>query len=367
VQQDDEIPPPGSRGFVRCAVMDGKAIGHRVSNSAYICFALLIRLIIQLKICAVPQCKNPLVNYRDGRFCRQHKDEYTGRCGIANCGREAQQGGMTCDLPDHQRYWKAWSRRFRRIPYQGLQRVIRQQYSTDPLPHNPQWHTANTELHVQRDLPSLDGIDGAQVRTTFRARKVFCIETIQWSCGFPIAWGKCYDSESPSQVLKFINDIWHPRADSRPAFIIYDNACKLLPHIIAQGWHDFWLGTTRFIVDVFHYISHSDDDTLCREWCNPAPMDGSQPDLVVAVSRSETANSEMDGLTNATERPVLTRAFNTETAEQFNSWLDKFEAQMKQMTDVHFDFFLHSLMLIYKERLERKIAKRGQALTVFAI
>jgi hypothetical protein len=29
------------------------------------------------------------------------------------------------------------------------------------------------------------------------------------------------------------------------------------------------------------YINHSADDVLCRTWCNPAPTDGSAPNLVV--------------------------------------------------------------------------------------
>ncbi|KAJ7491662.1 hypothetical protein B0H11DRAFT_1664500, partial [Mycena galericulata] len=36
-----------------------------------------------------------------------------------------------------------------------------------------------------------------------------------------------------------------------------------------------------------------------------------------------------------------TRAFNTETAEQLNSWLTGFESQLLQMSDMNYDFFLH--------------------------
>jgi hypothetical protein len=52
-------------------------------------------------------------------------------------------------------------------------------------------------------------------------------------------------------------------------------------------------------------------------------------------------------------------AFNTETAEQFNSWMDGYEAQLCQMTDVNFDFFIHSVLLFHKEVFEEKMAEKG--------
>jgi hypothetical protein len=53
------------------------------------------------------------------------------------------------------------------------------------------------------------------------------------------------------------------------------------------------------------------------------------------------------------------RAFNTETAEQLNSWLDGFESQLRQMSAVNYDIFVHFLMILYKEDIEKKIAKKG--------
>jgi len=47
-----------------------------------------------------------------------------------------------------------------------------------------------------------------------------------------------------------------------------------------------------------------------------------------------------------------THAFNTETAEQLNSWLDGFESQLQQMSATNYDFFIHVLMLVYKETVE---------------
>jgi hypothetical protein len=183
--------------------------------------------------------------------------------------------------------------------------------------------------------------DGASVQHYFRAGSIFCVQTIQWACGTPIAWGKCYDSESVSQVMSFLNSTFPSDSpQDRPSFIFYDNACRLLAHITAQQQlHLGWLNTTRFIVDAWHYIHHQVSDTLCRTWCNPTPSDGSQPDLVI---QQQTATGEIKTV----------RAYNTETAEQLNAWLSGFEAPLHQMTNSNFDFFIHVLLFIYKQKCD---------------
>ena len=37
---------------------------------------------------------------------------------------------------------------------------------------------------------------------------------------------------------------------------------------------------TRLIVDSYHYNNHRATDALCAKYCNPAPSDGSAPNLV---------------------------------------------------------------------------------------
>jgi hypothetical protein len=200
------------------------------------------------------------------------------------------------------------------------------------------------ELHPQ--LPDIDGVPGEQVVHTFRAGTTYCVETLQWACGSPIGWGTCYKSESSPQVLAILDRIWEDHPNSRPAFISYDDACDLLRHIVTQNPNSPWLLTTRFIVDAWHYIGHRATDILCRTWCNPAPANGTQPDLVIALE------DEAGGV-------HLTRAFNTETSEQLNAWLNGFEPQMRQMTDYNFDFFMHAIMLIYRDAVDARIVQKG--------
>ncbi|KAF8206873.1 hypothetical protein K438DRAFT_1904922 [Mycena galopus ATCC 62051] len=227
-------PPAGSPwGYTCMAVMDGKSLTH--------------------KKCALDDCWNPLYNFKNGRFCKEHLE-------LVNFCVQLQALGET---------------------------------------------------------------PGPQVAHTFKAKKIYCLQKIQWACRVPLGWGKCYKSESTLQVLFFITKIW----EGYPSFIGYDKACDLLQHIVTQNPDDLWIKFTEFIVDAFHYINH---------WAT---------DIWTLV------------LTEIDEAGVVhkTRAFNTETAEQLNSWLDGFESQLQQMTDVNFDFFVHVLMLIYGEMVEKKI------------
>ncbi|PPR02082.1 hypothetical protein CVT26_008839, partial [Gymnopilus dilepis] len=311
-QPGQEIAPPDGqpRGYVRLAVMDGKTVGHR--------------------ICALSTCKKALVNYKNGRFCEDHL-HLRNICGIIPCGRGvSSRGDLTCDDPNHR-----------------VRRVMRRQQEAREA--NPTGALAGPVLQVEQRLPNLGETEGNQVVHTFRARSVYCLQTVQWACGIPIGWGKCYNAESSPQVLAILKSIWQGQDDFRPSFIAYDDACDLLRHIVTQDARDPWLRTTKFIVDAWHYIGHKATDILCRNWCNPAPKNGSQPDLVL-VQTDDNGQRHM------------TRAFNTEAAEQLNSWLDGFEAQLRQMTDVNYDIFIHAIMLVYKEHIEFKIRKKGMEL-----
>ncbi|KAJ7746422.1 hypothetical protein B0H14DRAFT_3117475 [Mycena olivaceomarginata] len=306
--EQQEFPPRnGRRGYVRLAVMDGKTIKH--------------------KICSVDLCHKPLVNYKNGRFCEDHLD-LRDICGIVPCGRAVHSSGaFTCDNAAH----KDWH-----VKYLNLQRVIRRQLGGGPS--------------LRAELPDLNGVAGAQVSHTFRAGTTYCLQTIQWSCGCPIAWGKCYRSESSSQVLAFLNRTWEHHPNSKPSFIAYDDACNLLRHIVTQDANSPWIRATKFIVDAWHYIGHRATDVLCRLWCNPAPTNGSQPDLVLV-------DVDDNGRTHTT------RAFNTETAEQLNAWLNGFEAQLRQMSATNYDFCVHVLMFLYKEMVEERILKKQRTLS----
>ncbi|KAJ7856916.1 hypothetical protein B0H13DRAFT_2357182 [Mycena leptocephala] len=134
------------------------------------------------------------------------------------------------------------------------------------------------ELRVE--LPALGDTPDEQVAHTFKAKTIYCL---QWACGCPVGWGNDYPQ-------------------SKPSFIAYDDACSLLRHIVTQNPNSPWIATTEFIVDAWHYIGHRATDILCRLWCNPAPLNGSQLDLIII-------QEDGNGIRHQT------RAFNTATAE----------------------------------------------------
>jgi hypothetical protein len=80
------------------------------------------------------------------------------------------------------------------------------------------------------------------------------------------------------------------------------------------------------------------------------PKNGSQPDLILGEQDANGINHQ-------------TWAFNTETAEQLNSWLNGFESQLRHMSDMNYDFFVHVLMIVYTEKVEKQVFRKNLGLS----
>ncbi|KAJ7315701.1 hypothetical protein DFH08DRAFT_917654 [Mycena albidolilacea] len=313
LQQQQAAGEGMPRGYTRLAVMDGKTIGC-VTHSY-----------LNLK-CALDICEGPLVNYKDGRFCDGHSN-LRDICGIIPCGRPVRQpGALTCDDLLHIDWQRKYDNRFSWMSFPGVQRVIRRQQADGE-------NSGETGPALRIELGALGETPGNQVVHSFRAKTTYWLQTVH----------------SP-QVLAILDRIWAEYPESKPSFIAYDDACSLLRHIVTQDSDSTWLLTTKFIVDAWHYIGHRATDILCRLWCNPAPTNGSQPDLIL-VAQDDNGSTHQ------------TRAFNTETAEQLNSWLSGFEPQLRQMSDVNYDFFVHVLMMIYAECVQKQVEKKDLGLS----
>ncbi|KAJ7030807.1 hypothetical protein C8F04DRAFT_1263494 [Mycena alexandri] len=276
----------GRRGYTRLAAMDGKTITH--------------------KICAVTVCQGDVVNYKNG--------------------------ALTCDDQAHKDWHSQYLNRFARQSFPGVQRVIRKQTAGQSRFGTEAAAGANgPNLHPT--LPPLNGVEGADVSHTFRAAKDLLLTYDPMGVWL---------SDWMGQML-YIGKL-------ATGFIAYNDACNLLRHIVTQNPDDPWIKTSRFIVDSWHYIGHRATDVLCRLWCNPAPTNGSQPDLV-------TVQVDDNGRTHTT------RAFNTETAEQLNAWISGFESQLQQMSATNYDFCVHVIMMLHKEKVNRRILEKGAGLS----
>ncbi|KAF8868055.1 hypothetical protein BD779DRAFT_1615563 [Infundibulicybe gibba] len=201
----------------------------------------------------------------------------------------------------------------------------------------------------RNNQPHDESAPEAKRKNYFGPSRFYCVETICAPCGVVIAWTKFDKAESPTNILQFLEDVY-PTEESRPAYICIDKACLVLRTSIANKSWEMWSRTSRFIVDSYHYINHRATDYLCRKWCNPAPLDGSAPNLVVVA-------------TDNNGKPYYQRAFNTQASEQLNSWVGGFESILRRMTPGNFNWFLH-VMLFYHTRYvidrQKQKAKRNQ-------
>jgi len=152
-------------------------------------------------------------------------------------------------------------------------------------------------------------------------------------CGVILAWTKFAKSELPSNILNWLQGIY-PFQENRPAYICIDKAYQVMKTaIINQIFWEEWKNTTCFIVYSFHYTNHHATDWICCTWCNPAPQNGSAPNLV---------GERIDKNGNT----VKVQEFNTEACEQLNAWLGGYQSILKCMTVENFNWFLH-VMLFY--------------------
>jgi hypothetical protein len=204
-------------------------------------------------------------------------------------------------------------------------------------PHDLQaWQTEQNRPHQPHDEEAPD----RPPTHYFSPARYYCVETVVAPCGVVISWTKFDKSESPTNILNYLNKIY-PTPESRPAYICIDKACLVLRTAIANGSWDEWKKTTRFIVDSYHYNNHKADDALCAKFCNPAPLDGSAPNLV-QFARDKHGVLQMQ------------RAFNTQVCEQLNGWIGGFESILKRMTPGKFNWFLHAMLFLQTENVIKK-------------
>ena len=86
---------------------------------------------------------------------------------------------------------------------------------------------------------------------------------------------------------------------------------------------------------------------MCWTYCNPAPLDGSAPNLVI---EAETKDGEK----------YLKRAFNTQACEQLNGWIGGFDSILKRMTIDNFNWFLHVMLFYHTRNVLEKIKEKEE-------
>jgi hypothetical protein len=164
-------------------------------------------------------------------------------------------------------------------------------------------------------------------------RHIYCLETLTHPCGCIIAWTKYTTSESPTNILNTLEQVF-PDLESQPSYIVIDKACRILAMLMSRGEHHTWFQTSRFLVDVFHFKNHRNDPT-CQRYCNPSPSVQNDPNLVIPIQDAGNGQTRVQ------------RAFNTEAAEQLNAWFGGYASQLSHMHAANHDFLVH-VMLTYR-------------------
>jgi hypothetical protein len=241
------------------------------------------------KHCAYENCSDDLINYRGAVFCAIHEQAHGAKCRVHNCDNEKIRATQACQ--QHQPQWKKYIAQHKRQSAPGFRRIT--QRPAENLP----WISRNEQTEQPHDEP----MEETEHKNYFSAPSFYCVETICAPCGVVVAWAKFPKAESPTNILAFLEKVFHTE-ESRPDYICIDKACLVLRTALRNGsWERAWEMTTRFIVDAYHYINHRDDDELCKKWCNPAPADGSAPNLVVEAIDKQG-------------KPCFRRAFNTQAS-----------------------------------------------------
>src|SRR6266550_4677191 len=323
-------------GIVKMIVVDGIVMGHTVSS---IVMHEENRLQIIIQYCAYENCSRELANACGGVYCALHENLNGRNCHVANCNNIKVIGTQACGR--HQNKWQDHINKCRQRTLAGYRRAVRRPDETQPwMPQNLQSNASqshdqsheSSERHVSRDH--------------FIPPRIYCVETICAPCGAVVAWAKFLKSESPTNILEFLQRVY-PTERARPSYVCIDKACLVLRTCVANGSLETWKNT-RFIVDSYHYSNHRVTDALCQKWCNPAPLDGSAPNLVVVE-------------TDAQGRRYYKRAFNTQACEQLNAWLGGYEQILKRMTPGNFDWFLHTMLVYHTTQvIERQVRRNNE-------
>ncbi|BGP32647.1 hypothetical protein JCM10296v2_004428 [Rhodotorula toruloides] len=341
--EQDAIKLPGPP--VQLAVCDGTEIGHL--------------------LCAAPDCPNsPELHRRSGRFCSIHVQLHEV-CGVVGCGRTRSDDGdehpsEACDAPEHQELWLRFLRGREQVKArgwrgrQGAKKVKKE--ATDNL------------VTLKLEASEEDGEDADGVRTsrkvstmwTFRRSKT--LQTLVAACGAPLAWATFADGETPASVIDFLSTVhaqWSPDVASPstrstfPSYIAYDRSCDVLRSLLrepASGDSPLppFLRTSRLVVTAFHKQSHPHGDAFCDEFCDPTPLDGRAPDLVVPYK--PVGGSSKRG----PQLRTFERAFNTSAAEQLNSTLSRFTPLLSTLKAENFTFLVHVLLRYRRDEVEKR-------------
>ncbi|GMH37784.1 hypothetical protein BSKO_05657 [Bryopsis sp. KO-2023] len=230
----------------------------------------------------------------------------------------------------------------------------------------------------------------------FAASRIHGFYVAMRVCGTVIGVAPMFTLESPEEMTSWLdNQIFMPnvgQALPRPTYLVYDRACQVLrcffagnslAHLAAR-----WLmGSTRWIVDRFHYFGHSRSDNVCAAYCSPMRMEnkgmvrvlhrrqvngGGDPDLQTDFGRRLPAWVAPNGTTFRSVRLlrridgggqwfefVVLDILNTQVCEQFFSQLNSYSRMIRPMSSFFAEFFMNHITLMHNEQIQQELRRKG--------
>lgn len=181
-------------------------------------------------------------------------------------------------------------------------------------PERQYWDTDEPAMQQQPDEVNPCGIDKADIQPR---RKYGGLLVSTLPCGRICGATPLAHAESLTQVYALMSTL-HDAAPGRIEYILYDNACALAryarhPLRATRTAAAIALAGLTYVLDSFHAANH----TAC--------LDSTSPYYLPEVSR---------------ERHAALRGVNSQTAEQFFSWVDPFVRFVVNMTPAVFEVFL---------------------------
>lgn len=253
---------------------------------------------------------------------------------MVGCRNDKINGTQACN--QHLNIWKQSVQDRSRATINGIRRVLQRPGEREEWQQVPE--SAIQRPHDEDD-PEADQPNPRR-KNYFSPNRSYCVETACAPCGVVLAWTKFAKSESPTNILNWLKELF-PTPDDRPSYICIDKGCQVMKTAISNKSWDSWRITTRFIVDSYHYTNHKATDKICRTYCNPTPTDGSAPNLV-GQRTDENGNT------------IQFREFNTQVCEQLNAWLGGYESILKRMTSKNFNWLIHTMLVYHVKHILAK-------------
>ena len=148
-----------------------------------------------------------------------------------NCQNNKVNLTQACN--EHQGQWKKHVQNYSQQSMAGVRRML--QRPSENLPWNPA-QGRNYQPHDQ-------DVHEVQRLNYFRPAQFYYVETITAPCGIVIAWTKFAKSESPTNIMAFLESVYSTE-ESHPDYICIDKACLVLWHCISSGHWNEWQKTS---------------------------------------------------------------------------------------------------------------------------